>query len=382
MGMSELICTDIDRLVDDWTCYARDRIQAARTLSLEELQDSARMLFLAIADDMDTTQTLEEQEHKATGLRPENSHPIIKHSTEHARHRVAQGFSLPDLISEFRAARASVMRLVGRAGSDAGIGIGELERFNEAVDETLTVSAAFFDGKLNEAREMFLGVLGHDLRNPLGAILNAADMLLMDERLSASSAKASAIVYGSGKRVQALVGDLLDFTSTRLGKGLPVTLTVGDLGATVGHVVEELRARHPSVRISYETRGELHGRWDFARLAQVVANLGGNAIQHGDTGQPIRIRLDGADDEVVLTVHNQSPPIAPDALARIFDPMTRGSQESRKAVRGSMGLGLYICRQVALAHDGSIQVSSDAQGTTFVVRIARHVREHGDALSM
>ncbi|MEH3087074.1 MAG: HAMP domain-containing sensor histidine kinase [Xylophilus ampelinus] len=370
MSLAETIRMRVDRLIDEWTCYARDHVAAAGTLDDEALRDSSRLLFTAIADDMDTLQTPGEQADKARGRRPGNSRAITTHATAHADHRVAQGFSLPDLVSEFRAARASVMRLADEPAPGPAFRIDEIERFNEAVDEALTVSIEHFDRKLNEARDMFLGVLGHDLRNPLGAVLNSARLLMRAEELSPGSLKASARIHGSARRIERMVDDLIDFTRTRLGRSLPVAPIDGDLGETAAQVVEELRGRHPHACVLYEARGDLRGRWDFARLAQVVSNLGANAIQYGDPSQPVAVRLDGLDDRVELTVRNQGPPIAPQALGRIFDPLTRGCAPGG-ADTGNIGLGLYICRQIALAHGGAIDVASDAGGTAFTVRIPR-----------
>jgi signal transduction histidine kinase len=373
MTLAELIRANLDALVDDWFHYARDRIEVTRTLSTKEIKNSSRMLFTAIADDMDIVQTDHAQFEKARGQRPGNSKGIVEHASEHADDRVAQGFTLPDLASEFRAARASVMRLLARHDAKREIRMEEIERFNEAVDEALAISIGRFDAQLDQARDMFLGVLGHDLRNPLGAILNSAQVLQLDTGLPEESARIVERIHNSGRRIQGMVDDLLDFTRAKLGGGLPVFPADGDLGEAVGHVVDELRTLHPRADIRYETRGDLRGRWDAARLAQLASNLGGNAIQHGDISRPVAVRLDGGAERVVLTVRNEGATIGAQARGRIFDPLTRGAGAGtgEPAGQGSIGLGLYICRQIALAHDGTIDVASDARGTVFTVGIPR-----------
>jgi signal transduction histidine kinase len=342
-------------------------------LTREQLENSIKELLAAIADDMETDQTPERQLEKSHGEREGNSRALIDHARSHADHRVGQGFSMPDMASEFRAVRASVMRLCANGEDAQNVHVSQVVRFNEALDEAWMVSLGWFEAQLSQARELFIGVLGHDMRGPLHAIMMASELLLMDDTMSQNSSIASTRIFGSSKRLAAMLDDLLDFTSTRLGNTLAVSLRDGDMGETVGHVVNELRLRHPSVRITYETSGELHGRWDFARIAQVVSNLGGNAIQHGDNARPVAIRLAGETDQVVLTVHNEGAPITPQALGRIFDPLTRGEMQAHQDLKGSIGLGLYICREIALSHDGSIGVTSDENGTTFVVRIARNV---------
>lgn len=381
MPLPALIRANLDRLVDEWCAYAADHIAPAKALTRTELENSSEELFTAIADDMCTAETEEERIQKSHGERTGNSRALIDYAQCHANHRAGQGFSLPDMASEFRAVRASVMRLCGDGDGGQPIPIAQIVRFNESLDEAWTVSLGWFDARLNQSRELFMGVLGHDMRGPLNAMLIGAEVLFMDDTLSPMSTQISARLYSSGKRLNAMLDDLLDFTSTRLGKILPISLDDGDMAETVRHVVNELQTRHPSVQLTYKTSGELHGRWDFARIAQVVSNLGGNAIQHGDNTSPVTIQLDGQADDVVLTVHNEGVPITPQALSRIFDPLTRGDSQEHHDLRGSIGLGLYICREIALSHDGSIGVTSDQGGTTFVVRIARKVSQPPEVAS-
>ena len=381
MPLPALIRANLDRLVDEWCAYAADHIAPAKALTRTELENSSEELFTAIADDMCTAETEEERIQKSHGERTGNSLALIDYAQCHANHRAGQGFSLPDMASEFRAVRASVMRLCGDSAEYGPIPIAQVVRFNASLDEAWTVSLGWFDARLNQSRELFMGVLGHDMRGPLNAMLIGTEVLLMDDALSPMSAQVSARLFSTGKRLNAMLDDLLDFTSTRLGKVLPIALEDGDMGVTVGHGVDELRTRHPLVQITYTTSGDLHGRWDLARIAQIVSNLGGNAIQHGDNTRPVTIQLNGQADDVVLTVHNEGIPITSQALSRIFDPLTRGDIQEHHDLRGSIGLGLYICREIALSHNGSIDVTSDQGGTTFVVRIARKVIEHSEVSS-
>ena len=370
MSLSALIRENEEKLVREWAEYARANVDVAATLPAVELEDSTRKLYGAISDDIETSQTSGEKHEKSWGNRQPESSAIAKYSIEHATHRVAQGFSIRDLISEFRAARASVMRLWAHERAESKVSAAEVERFNEALDEAISVSVAHFDGKVERSRDLFLGVLGHDMRSPLSAIMMLSTLLLRDEALSPTSAESARRIRSSGSRLTQMLDDLLDFTRTRLGRTLPAKLREGNLGETVSQVVDELRAHHSDVTFNFEATGDLHGRWDFDRLAQVVSNLGGNAVQHGDRTRPVDIRLSGTGDPIVLTVHNCGVPIKPAVLARIFDPLTRG-QESQKNERGSVGLGLYICEQIAVAHGGSIEVVSNDSGTTFKVLIPR-----------
>ena len=167
-----------------------------------------------------------------------------------------------------------------------------------------------------------------------------------------------------------MIGDLLDLTRTRLGNSIPVVRVPIDLEPLCTQVIAELEALHPPGGLRLACSGDLHGEWDGDRIAQVLSNLVRNAIQHGKPGEPVDVVADGAEDGVLLTVHNHGTAIPPEGLATIFEPMTRhvGGEASNQG----LGLGLYIASQIAAAHGGSIGVTSTDTGTTFTVRLPRH----------
>ncbi|RYG58287.1 MAG: HAMP domain-containing histidine kinase [Alphaproteobacteria bacterium] len=368
MSIANLIRTNIDSLVKDWAEHAGNHIAAAEKLPLHELEDSARNLFAAIAIDMEAHQTKAEQFQKSVGKKvPERSF-ISEHAIGHADHRLSQGFSLNDIVSEFRAARASVMRSWASEENVERDGHEEMVRFNEAIDEAVGISLDRFDARLSRARELFLAVLGHDMRDPLGAIMLSSQLIQTDMDLSATSARAARQLHASAFRLTHMLNDLLDFTRTRLGKTLPIEAIDGDMSQTISQVVDEMRVVYPAALIDLKASGDVHGRWDFAKLAQVASNLMGNAIQHGDPLQPITVGVNGLADQLELTVTNLGKPIPAEVQNRIFDPLTRGTHVERK---GSIGLGLYISAQIAVAHRGRIDVHSDESHTTFTVSIPR-----------
>ncbi|MCC7072421.1 MAG: hybrid sensor histidine kinase/response regulator [Deltaproteobacteria bacterium] len=219
-------------------------------------------------------------------------------------------------------------------------------------------------------REMFMGILGHDLRNPLSGIIMCAQILHAradDEALREPLAR----ILASGQRMTRMVEQLLDLTRLRLGSGIALTITAVDLGSVVTSVVDE--SEQTRARCRLETAGEVTGRWDTDRLLQVAANLVGNAMQHGAPGTPIVVRVDGTTaDRVTLSVHNQGPPI-PDELRPVLFAPFRGLQRDCKS--GGLGLGLYITEQLVLAHGGTIAFSSDERsGTCFTVTLPRPER--------
>ena len=216
--------------------------------------------------------------------------------------------------------------------------------------------------------EMFAAVLGHDLRSPLGAIMTSAQVV---KRLSADQAIAGAAarILSSGQRMTRMIEDLLDTTRARLGSGLPVALEKADLAAIVARAVEEHSEIHAGRQITVTSAGESHGHWDSVRIAQLLSNLIGNALEHGSAGSAVAIALDGRQTGlVILTVTNDGR-IAPEVAPNIFDPFRSGREPGD---RQGLGLGLYIAQEIARAHGGQITLESEAGRTTFRVDLPRH----------
>lgn len=178
-----------------------------------------------------------------------------------------------------------------------------------------------------------------------------------------------------------MINDLLDFTSTGLGAAMPLGPAAMDLGPLCREVVDETRAAHLARPVCFEAQGDLSGDWDAARLRQVVSNLVGNAFQHGAQDRPVALTASSKGADVVLEVRNEGPPIPPADMATLFDPLVRGSAPEGQKHRpsGSIGLGLYIARQVMAAHGGAIDVTSSADaGTVFTVRLPRRRNRAAD----
>ena len=218
-------------------------------------------------------------------------------------------------------------------------------------------------------REEFIGVIGHDLRNPVSAILTGAYALIKSDSLAARDATIVSRIASSATRVAHMIEDLSDFTRGRLGGGIQITRTPADLRDICGRVVEELQIARPGSSIVLRAAGDLHGQWDGERLAQVLSNLLGNALEHGDAGAPVRIELTGRDRDVTIQVANQGRRIAPEELRDLFEPFRRGAGSSP---RRGLGLGLYIVERIVTAHGGTVTAeSTDADGTRFTVRLPR-----------
>lgn len=281
-----------------------------------------------------------------------------------------------EMVSEYRALRASVLRLW--ADSDPAPhdrDVDDLTRFNESIDQSVARAVASYTRRVDQSGDLFLAILSHDLRNPLNSIAVSAELLSMGQP--------DADPIGVGLRITTnahvmarMISDLLDYTRTRLGAGMPVSPAPMDLGVLGRELFEQFRAAHPGREFRFAAAGDLRGAWDADRLRQAVSNLLGNAVQHGAADAPVELGLAGGDvSDVVVQILNGGPPIPPGELSKIFDPLVRGSGAAnpRGNRPGSIGLGLYIAREIARSHGGGIDVTSTRQaGTAFTLRLPRH----------
>jgi PAS domain S-box-containing protein len=226
-------------------------------------------------------------------------------------------------------------------------------------------------------RERMIGILGHDLRNPLSAVRALSTLLQRREDLPADAREGLGEIARAGQRMLELIETLLDFTNSRFKGSLPIAPVPTDLHAVCRGVVAEMRAAAPRRTIDLDLEGDGRGTWDPARIAQVVSNLVANALEHGAGEGPVRVSVGGGGADAVLEVRNEGPAIAPELRAVIFEPFCRGVAHRGASGARGLGLGLYIVREIVSAHGGSIAVESSAErGTTFSVRLPRERGGH------
>lgn len=221
--------------------------------------------------------------------------------------------------------------------------------------------------------EMFTAVLGHDLRNPLSAVLMAADAIQRRTTEDASRRQAERIV-ASAKWMGRLVEDMLDLARARLAGGIALARQPVDLGLAIQHALQDLRAAHPERLIEFTSSGNLTGEWDVDRCAQVASNLIGNALQHGDPDGPVSVSADGTDPHRVMFAVENAGSIPPNLLEHVFDPFRSG--DPRTSRKGGLGLGLYIVQQIVKAHAGTIAVDCARDGRTRFVVVLPRVDSH------
>ncbi|WP_046271657.1 sensor histidine kinase [Pseudomonas syringae] len=370
MRLSGFILENIEPIVREWTDFARTLSTLGEPLDTTELRDHVEQMLRAIATDLQTDQSLQQQVDKSQG------HAVSHEDTAakiHAITRLMSGFTIDQVVSEFRALRASVIKQwMSQEALDTQQQIEDMIRFNEAIDQALAESITSYTGAVQASRNIFLGILGHDLRTPLSAILLGADVLLRTHDLSARPTKVASRIYSSVKRANQIVGDLLDFTRSQIGPGIPLKKTEIDMQPICVRIVEESSTVHPEADIRLTSDEPVMGRFDGDRLEQVFSNLIGNAIQHGNSSDPVEVTLAVSESELRFSVHNTGSPIPEDVLPFIFNPMDRYSPEKMtdNGPYSSLGLGLFIVDRIVDAHGGRIEVTSKADlGTTFAVVI-------------
>lgn len=384
MTMADFIEANLEDILTEWESFAATLRPAATGLDRKALRDYAAQVLSTLAQDMRTGQTPEEKRKKSRGQRPDAHPPLTAAARTHAGDRLAGGFTLKQMVAEYRALRASVIRRwidqVGEAGRQE---LDELTRFNEAIDESLTKAIEWYSEKLEEARDLYTGVLAHDLRNPLGAILTSAEMLSEMQDSGGDAEGLTGQILGSATRMKEMIDDLLDFTRTRLGGGLPIDIRAQDMVILARQVAEELEAGDPQRHVRMDVPETLPGDWDGRRIQQMLSNLLSNAVRYCAPGTAVLLRARAKNDQVVLAVHNEGPAIPAEFQRKLFDPLTRRTVPERKRTSAGLGLGLYIARQIAHAHGGTIELtSSDQQGTTFTVTLPRESESGQETASL
>jgi signal transduction histidine kinase len=388
MRLADFIVSNIEPILMEWEVFARGIAPCAGMDALA-LRDHAQDILLATVQDMKSSQSATERSAKSRGHHGHRggvtgdgaalSGMGLNGASElHAVGRLGSGFDLMEVVSEYRALRASVLQLWRDSEPEPHErDVDDLTRFNESIDQSVAKAVSSYTKRVDQARDMYLAILSHDLRNPLNSIAMSAEVLRhadLDQRAAEALGCASQI--STNAQVMArMIGDLLDYTRTRLGAGMPVSPARMDLAVLCRELFDEYRTAHPNRVIRFQSDGEQIDEWDVDRLRQAISNLLGNAVQHGDETASINLKVTGDTSEVVVLVHNGGPPIPPGELPRIFEPLVRGAgaEHPRRNRPGSIGLGLYIAREVARSHGGRIDVTSSQEaGTAFIMHLPRH----------
>lgn len=374
MRLRSFITSNLDAILVDWVAFARRQMPAAANMDEAALLDHGRLILEEVARDMRRPLGEEERQAKSEGDSSSASASSGVPSRSHARQRERQGFQVEQLVAEYRALRATVIRLWSDASSSVQAeDLEDMTRFNEAVDQAIAESLQAFVAEVDKTRDLFLGMLGHDLRGPLSVIASSATL---DLRTRPNESQQAAVILRSVAQMKALLDDLVEYTRHRLGAGLAIDPAILQLDQFARDTLDEIAAISRGRVLELEVVGDLQGEWDARRLHQALSNLVFNALKYGLPSAPIRISLDGTRaDEVVLAVQNIGKPIPGHLLPTLFDPLVRAGDEVRDAdpqlAGANLGLGLYVVREIAIAHGGTVDVTSDDSATRFELRLPR-----------
>lgn len=370
MALAAFIRGNTPEIISEWESFAQNLTPTSNDKTPLALRNHIKEILSFIITDMESSQTGAEQVQKSHGEGPQRNKANPSAAQTHAALRLAGGFNLDQMVSEYRALRASVIKLWSTEQKEViTTDILDLTRFNEAIDQALTESISHYAKKLSASRDMFLGILTHDLRNPLSTILMSAQLIPKIGDLNEKQSVLVEQILDSSARIDEIVSHLLDITRARFGSGLPVLRVPMDMAFVAGQLVDEARIAHADRTFELEISGQTEGEWDKARVGQVFSNLIGNAVQYSFKETPISISVKGTSTEVVLSVHNEGVPIPAGKIARIFDSLIRMTAEDKEHNKGqttNLGLGLFITKEIVTAHGGVLNVaSSEKGGTTF-----------------
>jgi signal transduction histidine kinase len=376
LKLDRFLTEHIEDIIAEWEAFAVT-LEPTATLSNLALRGHARAMLQAIARAIGTSQDPEQQYQKSRGNAPHSTEEGQSAASSHGGHRQANDFSLLQLCAEFRALRATVLRLwLPRLGEMTPEASDQMVRFNEAVDQALAESVVTYSSKADQTRELFLAILGHDLRMPLFSMRLAGENLKKPTISAAQIAATGDRIRSSTRLMNSMVADLLGYTRTQLGSGMPIVPAMVDVRTVCESALEDAKAAHPESLLELQATGNTTGTFDGVRLHQLFANLLFNAAQYGDRDKPVVLGVHGDAFGITVQVTNQGPQIPAESLSAIFKPLVQlpdgGVQDERP--RTSLGLGLFVAREIAEAHGGTIEVLSDAgQGTVFTVRIPASV---------
>ena len=373
MTLSSFIRDNMDAIVAEWQTFATTMEPAASTMSALALADHARPILLAIAKDLELVQTARAQSEKSKGHGPKLS-AVETAAATHGALRHLSGFDMNQLGAEYRALRASVIRLWTQANAeqlDSEV-IEDMIRFNEAVDQAVAESTQRYAAEMALSRDTFVAILAHDLRSPLSAI-SMLGVLLERTVTTGRARKQAEQIQNSAKEMGGMIRDLLEYTRAQLGKGIPVHPRDTNVSSICREALEEVRSGNPAREFLLNVPEFLAGFVDAGRMRQALSNLLNNALQHGDPQSAITLAARAEGELLAFSVRNLGEPIPAESLQVIFDPLVQLSDRSAVKVSApstNLGLGLFIAREVALGHGGTVDVASTREeGTVFTIRI-------------
>ncbi len=376
MRLADFIRANKAPIISEWESFART-LKPSEYMTSAQLRDHIEQILLFIIADLESPQSDSQQIKKSHG-KSDSENDGESAAEIHGDIRHDEGFDIVQMVSEYRALRSSIIKLWTHSNRSLyDEDVVDLIRFNESIDQALAESVVKFTQKVDYSKSLLLGVLGHDIRSPLGAMSMCAQLLPKVGTVNSKQQELASQIINSGTRISDIVTNLLDLTSARAGTGLPVFKASMDIGILARQVVDEMQIQHPDRSILLEITGDVQGEWDATRIGQLFSNLISNAVQYGAKTAPVNIVVKGEGPEVRISIHNDGDPIPPTQLNTLFHSFTRGKISDSTRSGGNalnLGLGLFITKEIVLAHEGTIKViSNDKEGTIFRVSLPKAV---------
>jgi signal transduction histidine kinase len=375
MRLSDFIRSRTSEIVQEWEKFARTCLPAASAMDDERLRDHVVELLEFIAKDMDSPQNDLEQAEKAAGRGPKSS--ADSKGEEHAVVRVAEGFTIDQVVGEFRALRASVLHLRAKEPATES-DVAEITRFNESIDQVLSESVARHTKLVadvlrdaNRQKDEFISTLSHELRNPLSAISSCAQILASSETKDPMVARVVDMLSRQTGHLSRLLEDLLDVARISRQR-IILKMEAADIRTCVQDALDansQLIAQKRQVTKVGMPSMPLTMQIDCTRIAQVLSNLVNNAAKYSTTGSTIKVSLTIEADHAAIRVKDDGVGIEPELLPHMFDAFY-ANQTGNLAKQG-LGIGLWLSRQLIEMQGGTITVHSEGPGTgaEFCVRL-------------
>ena len=375
MKLSFFITTNLEKILSEWDAFAKSLFPVSLAASPLILRDHAKEILLELAADIERDQASDNPGALAT-CHPSDGVDRTSAAAIHGVQRQAIGFTLIQLTAEYRALRATVFHLwtpymepfTEHVASD-------MVRLNNAIDHALAESVVTYSENADRTRDTFLAILGHDLRSPLFTMSLAGNYLTRPSVGTEGTRQMGERVARSTVNMTAMINDLLEYARTQLGGSIPLTLQTENLEVICQAAMDDAQAGHPSCPFKLEGSGDLTGQFDRSRLQQLFSNLLNNAAQYRSDIHPVNLTAHGDAQGITVQVRNFGSVIPAASLQTIFDPLVQLSSEggqAKGAPSSSMGLGLFIAREITMAHGGTIEAeSSEATGTVFTVKLPR-----------
>jgi signal transduction histidine kinase len=360
MQIAEFLETSRDHILSESIAFAKT-ILRLKEEDEETIRDHLPLVLEAISKDLRTAQSRTESIDKSHGL----SATVAGHETPAETHgvlRARSGLTVEQLFAEYRSLRSCVLRLWAESQSHNEDALRDVGRFNEAIDQALAESVRTYAGELERWQQIFLGVLGHDLRGPLNAIALSAELIAA--KAPAELGLPTAMLSKSTRRMASLMDSLLQYNMAGLGVGMPLARLPVDLEEVCKEELEMQRAALPGALVELITQGNTQGVFDGSRVREALGNLVTNAVKHGVPREPVIVKIEGDNETVWLSVENATAQaITSNEMEQLFEPLRRGAAKGPESDRSNLGLGLFIVRQIAKVHGG------DVHGECFAGRV-------------